>query len=269
MKKVARILLFLFLLGIFFFSFWKLLGILNVYREGSKSYQQLEQYVSFEEPARPADETEEPLSAETEVTEEPFVMPDLSGWPQVDFEQLAQINSDVVGWIFIDGTHINYPVVQGQDNHYYMNRMFDGTVNKAGAIFLDADCEPDFSDKNSVLYGHHMKNNSMFADLVKYKKQAFYDGHPVALLLTPAAYYKIQFFSGYVSDNWSSAWDTAFTEENYALWLEEIQAKSRFTPLETPTVEDRVVTLSTCTYEFKNAKFVLHGYIVEELKVRP
>lgn len=272
MKKIMRLLLILLLIGIFSFSLWKLQGILRSYWEGDESYRQLEQYVSFAETTQLTQPMETmmtsiPTSGESPEMEATIEMPDLSEWPQVDFVQLFEINPDVVGWIYIEGTNINYPVVQASDNDYYMKRTFDGKRNSAGAIFLDAGCASDFSGKNSILYGHHMRNGSMFAGLVKYKKQAFYNEHPVALLVTPTAYYKIHLFSGYVSDNWSDAWDKEFDEETYAQWLQVLQRKSRFTPYDTPTVEEQVVTFSTCSYEFKNAKFVLHGYIAEVIPV--
>ena len=96
-----------------------------------------------------------------------------------------------------------------------------------------------------------------------YKRQDFYEEHPVALLVTPDAYYEIQFFSGYVSDTWGNAWDLTFTQEQFSSWLEEIQARSCFASDCAPTDQDRIVTLSTCSYEFDRAKFVLHGYISE------
>lgn len=265
MKKWIRLLLMLFFAIIFLFSLWKLLGLLGDYRAGRESYQELTQYVSFEETIA----TVPPTTQETEEETEPFIPPDLSQWPQVDFEQLAEINEDIVGWIYIEDTKINYPVVQGEDNSFYMNHMFDGKYNSAGCIFMDYRCEGDCSGRNSILYGHHMKNKSMFAQLVNYKKQVFYEEHPVALLLTPARYYKIQLFSGYVSNNKGDAWDVRFTDESYAQWLEDLKKKSCFTSEFAPTEEDRIVTLSTCSYEFSGAKFVVHGYIAETVELLP
>lgn len=192
--------------------------------------------------------------------------PDTSAWPLVEFAQLSKINPDIVGWIYIEGTNINYPVVQGTDNNYYLKHLFDGSYNSSGCIFMDAACASDFSDPHSIIYGHHMKNKSMFSGLMDYKDQAFYDEHSVALLVTPSAYYKIHFFSGYVSDTWGNAWNLNFNEYEYISWLNDIQRKSCFTSDYIPTSEDRIVTLSTCTYEFDTAKFVLHGYVSEIIK---
>ena len=263
MRRAIRTILIIFFSCVLLFSGWQLWKIFTEYQEGQDSYASLEQYVSFaeEDPAVTTVPSDDPTEDSTTVTE----LPDVSAWPQVDFDELAKINPDIVGWIFIEGTDINYPVVQGRDNDYYLRRLFDGTYNSSGSIFMDYRCSADFSDPHSIIYGHHMKNKSMFGGLMDYKKQEFYDEHSVALLVTPTAYYKIQFFSGYVSDTWGDAWDLSFNEYEYLSWLNDIQRKSCFETDYAPTTEDRIVTLSTCTYEFDTAKFVLHGYICEAI----
>lgn len=266
MKKNIRILLLLFFGGVMLFSAWQLLCTWQSYREGQNSYQNLEQYVTITEPTTPPETTKpQPIEPE-ETVPETTAGPDLSAWPQVDFEQLAQINPEIVGWIYIEGTNINYPVVQGSDNDYYLDHLFDRTWNSSGCIFLDAACEPDFSGRHSIIYGHNMKNKTMFHALMDYKEQAFYDEHPTALLVTPTAYYEIRFFSGYVAENRASAWNLEFDDYGYWSWLENVRKKSCFTPTSNPSVKDKTVTLSTCTYEFDNAKFILHGYIAEVIE---
>lgn len=269
MKKSMRTLLLIFFTIVLTFSAWQLWRILGSYQEGRNRYHDLEQYVSFGESVEPTEpsQTDTTASEETEgICTERTEGPDLSAWPQVDFAQLSQINPDIVGWIFIEGTDINYPVVQGSDNDYYLRHLFDGTYNRSGCIFLDADCASDFSDRHSILHGHNMKDNSMFSGLMEYKDQTFYDEHSAALLVTPTAYYRIQFFSGYVSDTQSNAWDLRFDDDEYISWLNDIQKRSCFTTDNAPAKEDRVVTLSTCTYEFDSARFVLHGYIAEVIE---
>ena len=268
MKKAIRIILLMFFTFVLIVSACQLWGIFSGYQEGKDSYSSLEQYVTFVQ-TEDDPETVLPTASPTEnMTEDDAAvteMPDISAWPQVDFARLSEINPDIVGWIYIEGTNINYPVVQGTDNSYYLKRLFDGTYNSSGCIFLDYRATSDFSDRHSIIYGHHMKNKTMFSGLMNYKDQAFYDEHSVALLVTPTAYYKIQFFSGYVSDTWSDAWDLSFDEYEYISWLNDIQRRSCFETDHTPTAEDRIVTLSTCTYEFDTAKFVLHGYICESI----
>lgn len=266
MRKWIRRVLIIFFTAVLIFSAWRLWEIFSEYQEGQNSYTSIvEQYVSFIE----TEDTMSITSPSVNPTEDSPVVteaPDTSAWPLVDFAQLSKINPDIVGWIYIEGTNINYPVVQGTDNNYYLKHLFDGSYNSSGCIFMDAACASDFSDPHSVIYGHHMKNKSMFSGLMDYKDQTFYDEHSVALLVTPSAYYKIQFFSGYVSDTWGNAWNLNFNEYEFISWLNDIQRKSCFTSDYIPTSEDRIVTLSTCTYEFDTAKFVLHGYVSEIIK---
>ena len=107
--------------------------------------------------------------------------------PTVQFDELKQQNEDVIAWIYGANTHINYPVVQGSDNDYYLRHLLDGTWNDNGSIFMDCSNKADFSDQNSLIYGHNMTSGAMFSNLVKYKKQAYYDQHPYLYMLTPPA----------------------------------------------------------------------------------
>ena len=107
----------------------------------------------------------------------------------------------------------------------------------------------------------------MFSGLMAYKEQEFYDEHPTVLLVTPAAYYRIQLFSGYVTDDSVNAWELSREDIDVAAWLRELQARSCFASDHLPEETDRIVTLSTCTYEFANAKFLVHGYIAETIQI--
>ena len=135
------------------------------YREGADSYSVLEAYIK--EPQT------EPMPEESK-PEQDEMSENAIAWPVVDFAALESINSDCVAWIRIDGTEIDYPVVQGHDNSFYLKHLFGGKWNGAGCIFLDSRVNPDLSDRHSVLYGHHMKNGTMFSDIAKYKDQTFY-----------------------------------------------------------------------------------------------
>jgi sortase B len=237
------------------------------YRAGEQAYEQLTQYVHPQLPADPGAQTlydtpthppEEALPSEPIPTGET----DDILWPLVDFEALRSVNSDVVGWICIEGTNINYPVVQGTDNSFYLNRMFNGSDNRAGSIFMDYRNEKDLSGRNTVLYGHHMQNGTMFSQITKYKDQTFYDRHPTGFFLTPEGNYQIEFVAGYVTDLNSEAWKLEFaSDEEFSLWLADAIAQSTFTGAIEPGVQDRVVTLSTCTYEYSDARYVLIGIL--------
>lgn len=257
LRKVIYSVLIVIFLAIFAFSAWQLYQIFDEYKAGTDTYAALEQYVSV-----PDSTSTEPATGETgQAGGEKKT--DNTVWPVVDFEALQEINPDIVGWIYIEDTEINYPIVQGDDNTYYLKHLFDGTANSSGSIFLDAYVEPDFSGQNSILHGHHMKNGSMFGGLKYYKEQSYYDEHSVALLLTPEANYKVLLFSGYVVSTAADAWDTEFTDSQYAKWLKEISGKSCFESDIVPETTDRILTLSTCSYEFNDARFILHGIITQ------
>lgn len=240
--------------AVFLLSGYLFLKTLGDYRQGQVGYEALEQYVSAVLP------TEPPHSPAVTVSE-PEVTEMVAAVPQVDFLALAEINPDVAGWICLDGTNISYPFVQGQDNDHYLTHLFDGTKNRAGCIFMDYRCSPDLSDVHTIIYGHHLRDGTMFTELMSYKRQEFYDAHPTGLLLMPDGAYMIRFFAGYVSDNDSNAWDLELDPDGLTAWIDSVCRRSYFSPESVPGPDDRIVTLSTCTYEFEDAKFVLHGYL--------
>ena len=259
MKKPILIALIVLMLGVFVFSAWQVVDILREYNKGTQTYESLEHYVAIPETAPNKEQTQN----ETEAPDAETAPDTTSPFPVVDFDSLKAINEDVVGWIYIPGTEINYPVLQGDDNDEYLRHLLTGEYNSSGSIFLDANVLEDFTGKNSPIYGHNMKNGSMFADIVQYKKQAFYEEHPTAMLMTPEKNYFVHLFSGYVTDSWGSAWDKSFTDAEFTSWLGSIQKKSYFTSDVVPSNQDAVLTFSTCTYDTHDARFVVHGILEE------
>lgn len=182
---------------------------------------------------------------------------------EVDFDALLEACPDAVGWIYCEDTPINYPVVQGKDNGYYLRRSYTGTASTAGSIFIDASNQGDFTDSNTIIYGHHMKNGSMFACLDEWGEQEFYEAHPVMWLLTPGQDYEIVLFSGYT---------TAATSDTYRIfqgygpeldeYLADCMAQSDFQADVDIDGKGRYVVLSTCAYVFADARHVLHGVLV-------
>lgn len=195
------------------------------------------------------------------LAEKEYTYPDID-WPQIDFSKLREINPDIVGWIYCEGTEINYPVVQAKDNHKYLQYLFNGTYNKAGCPFLDVENTSEFSDRHSIIYAHNRKDGSMFGRLNEYKKQDYYKQHPRILLITEESRYVMELFSGHVSRNDSNAWQIEFADTSeYEKWLNIILERSSFSAGILPQNTDRVLTLSTCSYEFDNARYVLHGVL--------
>ena len=184
--------------------------------------------------------------------------------PEINFKALQEVNPDVIGWIYSPDTTINYPVVQGDDNAYYLKHLADGTENRNGCPFLDVQNRPDFTDDNSIIYGHHMQNGTMFAGISWYEDQSYYDEHPVMYLMTPSATYRIELFSGYITTMDSSAYMQNFgSVREHTDWLKEVSGRSDFRANLEISAYDRVITLSTCAYRFENARYVLHGKLVK------
>lgn len=252
-----------------------LLCIFLEYRWGETAYQQMASYVILPEeeqegvtPIRaqdgaPAGTEGQDISSGTGTYSEEKVYYGQS--PQVDFDGLKAGNSDVVGWIYGPGTSINYPVVQGADNEYYLTHMVDGRENKCGSIFMDSLNAEDFSNDNSIIHGHHMRNGSMFAGITNYAAQSYYDSHPVMWLVTPDKSYQVELFSGFVTTTDSNVWQIEFaSQEEYGKWLTEMSEASAFKSDVRPETKDHVVTLATCSYENSDSRFVVLGILREQ-----
>lgn len=127
---------------------------------------------------------------------------------------------------------------------------------------MDCRNDPDFSDRHTIIYGHHMDNGTMLQNPMGYKEQAFYDRHPTGQLITPDESYTVEFFTGYVASVENDAWNTSFISgEEFTQWLTAAQERSLFSRAINPAECDRLITLSTCSYEFYNARFVVLGKI--------
>lgn len=177
---------------------------------------------------------------------------------EVDFKALLEINQDIVGWIYCPGTLINYPIVQGSDNDYYLTHLIDDSWNENGSIFMDFENSSDFSDSNTLIYGHNMKTGAMFAELMNYKTQSFYDAHPYIYIMTPQKNYRMDLFAGCIVDHNASI---------YTIWpsadvISNLIANSTFTA-DHGYPEGNVVTLSTCTSAYDNARYVILGELIE------
>ena len=176
---------------------------------------------------------------------------------KIDFEPLKKKNSDVIAWIYSEALSLNYPIVKGKDNSEYLHRSVDRTYLYSGTLFIDSLNSGDFSDYNTVIYGHNMQNGTMFHQIVKYKKQAFYDENKSIWLLTPGQNYKLEPISArIVKSNDESYYIYEDADSFYDFLYYSIDNSMIKSTVDIGTVE-RVVTLSTCTYEFRNARFAL------------
>ena len=223
------------------------------YRAGDALYLELSQHVAA---VTPAAQAEQPAAAPVPT---PFPM------LQLDFAALTAQNDEFYAWLYAEGTVINYPIVQGGNNSYYLAHLFNKERNPMGTLFVDAGNAEGFADQNTLVYGHHMKNGAMFASLVNYKDQTYYNVHPTMLLFLPDATYRVELFAGYITDGYATndVYKKSFdTEADFLAFLEHAREQSDFISDAAVTASDRIVTLSTCTYEYDEARYVVHGKLV-------
>ena len=251
------------------FSAYKLISINKDYAEGNDFYDAAAD--KFIKPAGQGNRPETTQAPEPETTPEPGTTADPDATPvpepdadlpvppvEVDFQALEQINPDVVGWLYCENTVINYPVVQAEDNEKYLRRLFNGAHNGAGTLFLDCMNACDFSGFKNIIYGHHMRNDSMFGTLTDYKKQAYYDEHPVFWLLTPGGNYTLELIAGYVTNaSDTKTYSLPRDEESLREFVHTAIGKSTFDSGFDMSELNNIVMLSTCSYEFNNARYVV------------
>lgn len=239
------------------FSAWKLWGYYQKYHNGEEEYEELAEYVK--------DNTEEAMDQGDKEDTCPIT---------VDFEALAKRNSDIVGWIYIPDSEINYPIVQNPDNEYYLHHTFERTSNFTGAIFLDSLCQPDFSSDNSIVYGYNLKTGTMFGSLkkmydIQYNKDADYLVHPVIWILTPDQNMEYRIFA---AREISAETDTDVymielgSEEDYADFLRTQKAKSSYETETELDEEEPMLTLSTCTSNSEDGRFVVQAIRIQNVK---
>jgi len=197
-----------------------------------------------------------PTPYPTEVPYDPYYEPEpepepvIPFVPVLDFDELRETFPSIVGWIQSEGTNINFPIVQGTDNDFYLYHLPNRVNNRYGSIFMDFRNRADFSDHNfnTFIYGHHMSSGGMFASLMQYQHQWFYEGHQTMFIFTPTANYELRIFAAYVIDNSvESPMLRLAGPESFYSDLENILARSLITSEVRPTFDDKLVYLVTCT----------------------
>ena len=182
----------------------------------------------------------------------------------VDFESLHKVSKDAIAWIYDPGVVINYPIAQSEDNAYYLRRNLSGKASSAGTIFMDYRNSGDFSDWNTLIYGHNMKSGTMFASLLDYRMPGYYEEHPVMYLYVPGKRYKLELIAAYTTDVNDAIYQFPTTDEERQAALNHAYRLSNFESGIRPDKEDRLVTLSTCSYAYDDARYVVIGRLVEE-----
>ena len=239
------------LLGILIFSSVKIISYLSDKAHSEQTQQDvIDDFVTPGE-----DDAEPPVDAETKEEETPKEPePETIS---VDFASLKSKYPDVVAWIYGADTGLNYPIVKSKDNSDYLYRDLDGKENNNGTIFMDCNCGSDFSSANTLIYGHNMKTGRMFAPITNYKNSSYYSAHPYLYIYTPSQNYRLDLFAGFSCPGDYEVYSTSLSQSQ----LQNFASKSTFkSNIGVPT--GKVVTLSTCSYEQDNYRYVLIGELV-------
>lgn len=235
--------------AVLLFSGYQLYTIFSEYSEGEEEYQKLQDKVVYVEQSTGEDE---------EIDEQDY---------RVDFDALRDINPDVVAWIrFDEPSEINYPVVQGKDNEKYLTKTFEANSNKLGTLFVDYRNEGDFSGQNTFIYGHNMKNGSMFAKLLKYKQKSYYDKHPYFYIYTPDGKVSTyQIFSAGVVDASGDSYQMSYANEAaFQKYINHIMQESAYATGVEVTTDSKIISLSTCTNVSDDERFLVHAVKISE-----
>ena len=301
--NVIRTVILLAAMVVFCFSAYKLVDIYMGYKQGSDEYSALGKYAALEDQQEPEikDEPEETsgndssgdgvvLDTEISGTEtastaekegEDFIYETETEedaktgetivqkkklyymkYP-VDFMALQGINDDIVGWLKVGALDISYPVTQASDNDYYLHLTFELVQNAAGCIFVDYQNRPDFQDDNTIIYGHNMKDGSMFGTLKNFVQDGVYESDPYFWIYTPERIYKYEIFNcstvGAVSNTYTLEFGSRKEFQNY---LDKALMQSQVDSSKVKVKSsDKIVTLSTCTGD-EETRFVVQGKLV-------
>lgn len=184
---------------------------------------------------------------------------------EVDFEALLAVNPDIQGWIYCADTPIDYPVLYSEDNDTYLRRDYEGNYSNAGSIFIEALNQPGFADSNTIVYGHNMRDGSMFAVLKEWADPEFAESHQDFWLLTPEQNYKVQVFSAHDANALDSSVYSIFQGPSALLneYLANMAALSDFTPHGQLPADGKYLLLSTCTDAVRvdMERYVLHAWL--------
>lgn len=288
-KLLAPALLFIFLIC-FLFGAYKTFSIVYENKHSNTAYQELREQFR-EEPAsqsavsdlqdnkivesKNAETNEKITSAESAVASSIQKLPSNNSKKQqtasiisakkrqpVDVKKLQETYPKMKAWIYAEGTGIDYPIMQTTDNEYYLTHLYNGSKNSNGSIFLDCRNTGMFTDDNTVIYGHHMKSGAMFYPLMKYKSQHFYETHPTMKIYTEDGCYLVELICGTIEDG-----DHEFVKFNFddfddmKEYVDRLKKRSTFKSKATLLSGDKLVSMCTCTFEKKNARYMVLGRI--------
>lgn len=255
-KRLSKLMPFVYL-AVFLYSGYLLVQYLYTYVESASSLKETQQM--YEAALEDTKEVSRVAEASQEDPLEQYPM-------RRQFEELNKVNQDIVGWVSVEGTKLHNPVLQAEDNDFYLNRNFTRESSRAGSVFMDFRNDIKDMSQNTVLYGHAMKNDTMFGSLKKFGNQDYADEHSIIYVDTLYEGYDIEVFAAYETTIDFYYIETDFqTNEDFSEFLGEVESRSLIDmPVEVGQ-GDRIVTLSTCnnSVNSKDKRYVVQGKLVK------
>ena len=255
-KKKGDLLLTLVLIiaiAVFCYAAFNLFHIYTEYKKGTDEYNHIEQMAvtdrapDAQEVAGPEAQPKAPIN--------------------VDFASLKSVNPDVVGWIYVEAlNHISYPIVQGKDNETYLHQTYEGNYNFAGTLFIDYENSSDFNDCNTLVYGHNMKNQSMFQNLHLFRDKDFFDSHPDVYIYTPEGVLKYTVFASYTYDDRHIMNSFDFKDKKvFEKYLDDIfnvrAMDANIRSDVSVTSDDHIITLETCVGGQTQSRYLVQAVL--------
>ena len=260
LNKLILILLEIMFVLLFIYAAMQLFSIFQDYRRATNEYDSLSQQVIMIEEIEPGQEkAEEELPEKVEnILDLPYdyEVPSFT----INMEIMKERNPDTVGWIILPDSKINYPIVKSKDNTEYLTRTFEGKTAKSGAIFMEMYCSDDFSDQNTIIYGHNMKNGSMFRALNDMTDQEFFWRHHIFCINTGNGFVNYEVISCYATTaSDANTWRISFEDDaDYENWLKKITDRCTYDCVDYD-VDKNTITLSTCRGKTGGpGRFVVH-----------
>jgi sortase B len=231
MKRMINNILLIICIFIFCISTWKLYGYYRSYKKAKDTYSKIaKENVKISKNER-----------------------------KIDFKKLKSQNQDIAGWIYIRGTTIDYPIVQGKDNEEYLHQDFNKKKSSSGTIFLDNNCKKDFTSDNNIIYGHHMKNGTMFAQLLKFREKSFLKKHNEIMIFTPDRTIHLEVISAYAQKAQNKIPVTFANDKQKKAYIKKIESMSEQT-IKTSRINDsHIYTFVTCSYEGEDNRTYVHA----------